>query len=308
MRICAFFLVMLFFMQSAQAQNTYKPWSNPDTSAAGTAAETRLQILIQNLKALVDKAEKARAADPAFLQDLRSLTETSSPPAVTLILSDDFSDGNFEANPAWQVTAGEYWIEKGWGLRSAITAEAQTTSTQTSRQTNKDAAAALFGQILSQALGGKQTTATQQASAPTQAVIHTSVKIPNAFTVQASISSWTAEGRLELAMYQGNFTEGRILAGYRLAYIPGGKMELVRVSTRGSTIMNATTLAKPLEDKKFHSVEWRRKPNGHMTVRIDGIEALSATDLGFRDPFNGLTLMNKGGDYILKQVQITENQ
>ncbi len=300
MRTVTLFLSLLFFAPGALAQNTYKPWTNPDTSAA--VIENRYQDLVKRLKELIEKAEQARAADPAFLKDLRDLTQPASPIAQPQILSDDFSDGNFERNPTWTVLAGEYWVEKGWGLRSAIAAKAQTST----HQSSQDAAALLFGKILNQALGGSQGA--QQKAKPNEAIISTPVTISNAFHLQASLSSWTAEGRLELAVYQGKLSAGIQPAGYRLAYIPGGKLELIRVSARGSSIMNTATLAKPLEDKKFHAFEWLRQSDGRMTVRIDGVDILSATDLGFRDPFNGLVLINQGGDYILKQVEIRENR
>jgi len=305
MHIFGMILVLVLLADGADAQSTYKSWNNPDAAQSSAVADKKLQDFVTKLNALVDKAEKARAADPTFLRDLRDLANGSHRPWNAVVLSDAFLDGNFEVNPKWTVLAGEYWVEKGWGLRSAIKPQGQTAEAKPAERKNKDAAAELFGQILSQALGGKPRTTTQTPAAPTHAAIHSIVNIPNAFALEAQFSSWTGEGRLEMVMYQGNMTSASTSVGYRLAYIPGGGVELVRVSSRGTTVMDASTLAKPLEDKKFHAVEWRRHPDGQMTVKIDGKQVLSVTDRGFRDPFNGIALINHGGDYIVKKLEIS---
>lgn len=305
MRFLGFIFLLTFASGGALAQTTYKAWSNPDSAAAAAVSENKLQDFINKLNDMVNKAEQSRAADPIFLRDLRDLADGFNRPWQTLILSDDFLDGNYEVNPVWQVTAGEYWVEKGWGLRSAIKPQARDTSTPTTRQRNKDAAAAIFGQILNQALGGQQQATSQSPPPRSRATIHTSATIPNAFALEASLSSWGTEGRIVFSMYQGKFDANSRPIGYRLVYIPGGRLELIRTSSRGSNVMDTATLAKPLEDKNFHAIEWLRYPDGRMTVSVDGAEVLSVTDRRFRDPFNGLALTNRGGDYILKQVKIS---
>lgn len=305
MRTIGIILALVLVTNGAVAQTTYKSWNNPDAVASPTASDKKFQEFVAKLNALVDKAEKAKAADPTFLRDLRDLANGFKRQANTVVLSDEFLDGNFEANPKWNVLSGEYWVEKGWGLRSAIKLQGQTAAAQPSERKNKDAAAALFGQLLSKALGAKQQTTTPQPAAPNHAAIHSNATIPNAFALEAQFSSWTDEGRLEMVMYQGNMTSASNTAGYRLAYIPGGGVELIRVSSRGTTLLDASKLAIPLEDKKFHSVEWLRHRDGQMTVKIDGKQVLSVADKGFRDPFNGIALINHGGDYILKKLTIS---
>ena len=41
-----------------------------------------------------------------------------------------------------------------------------------------------------------------------------------------------------------------------------------------------------------------------MTVAIDGKERMRATDRGFRDPFDGFAMVNRGGDYVLGRIAI----
>ncbi len=304
MRLLVLALALVLPTSLATAQSTtYSKWQNPDTSVP--ANNEKLQEFVKKLNALIDKAEKAQAASPEFLRDLRDLATGFDRPWRNLVLNDSFADGNFTANPVWQVSAGEYWIEKGWGLRTSVDPNAQVQAQpQTQTLEGKDAAAAIFGQILNQALGGKQQGQTQQAAAPSNAVIHTSAAISNAFSVTVNMSAWTAKGRVEIAAFQGQFAGPGKSAGYRLVYQPEGRLELRRVSSRGTTVIDGTNKIPSLLDKKFHQVVWLRHSDGRMDVSIDGSKLLSTTDRGFSDPFTGLAIINSGGDYIFKQVRV----
>lgn len=307
MRILGLLLVLIFTAQVAMAQSSYKTWNNPDTVGQNTDSDKKLRRMVRKLNRMLDKAEQARAADPSFLRDLRDLARRYDQPRHTVILSDQFLDGNFEVNPTWHVTSGEYWVEKGWGLRSAINRQAN--AQQPAQNNNKDAAAQIFGQILNQALGGKQTSTNQQPTQQTRAVIYTAANIPNAFALTANIRSGATEsGRFIIAMYQGNFSAISRAIGYRLAYKPGGSLDLIKRTSRGSTILDTTTLRRPLEDNKYHTIGWQRSSNGRMAISVDGHEVLSTNDRGFSDPFNGLALINRGGDYIVKKIEVSSRR
>ena len=69
----------------------------------GTGRDRRdtgaVQALAKELEALIDEAERARAADPRFLEDLRDkIAEYSAAAAVAVpreaLIQDDFSDGD----------------------------------------------------------------------------------------------------------------------------------------------------------------------------------------------------------------------
>ena len=92
-------------------------------------------------------------------------------------------------------------------------------------------------------------------------------------------------------------------AGYRLAYSPGGTFELLRVSARGTSIIDAASAAA-LEDRKPHTIKWSRLADGVMTVKVDGKQILFATDRGIRQGFGGIQITNRGGDYIVKRITI----
>ena len=289
---------------ASEAGQHYRSWTGPDApSQAGTQ---RQQDFVDKLKGLIDEAEKARAVDPQFLGDLRGLVREYDRPRRRVVLSDRFEDGDFTDNPAWTVTQGRYWVERGWGLRSAVKAgPAAQSAPQPEPRKGRDAAAAIFGRILQQAidpegkLGGGQTAGGAPATA-----IQIALALTNAFAVEIDLSSWSAEGRLEIGPYQGAPKGAERAQGYVLAYTPGGELELLRVSPRGSSIIDRHTGLVALEDKKTHRLLWTRNADGLMTVSIDGREVLKASDKAFRGPFDGLRIVNQGGDYIFKRIAV----
>jgi hypothetical protein len=49
---------------------------------------------------------------------------------------------------------------------------------------------------------------------------------------------------------------------------------------------------------------WTRDRVGNMSVSVDGKKLLSVVDQSFKDAFNGLSLINNKGDYIISKVAI----
>ena len=41
-----------------------------------------------------------------------------------------------------------------------------------------------------------------------------------------------------------------------------------------------------------------------MVIKIDGAQVMEVTDRGFRDPFDGIAVVNGGGDYALRSITI----
>ena len=80
----------------------YQQWPGADTGS------NDVNQLVQEIQKLVDQAERDKAADPQFLDDLRGVLADYQNPWTTRLLYDDFRDGNYTAAPAWTVSAGVF--------------------------------------------------------------------------------------------------------------------------------------------------------------------------------------------------------
>lgn len=287
-------LTAVLLASASHAQdNRYGTWNNPDTNAAaGTAgADARLKDFTDRLNKLIDDAEKAKAADPVFLQDLRALANGTAVTTGKVLLNDTFADGDFSQNPTWQVLSGGYFVEKNWGLRNRIL---QTQNTANSGSGgNEDLAKVLLGTIL------KKATGTEGSAQATDNAIATRFAVPNAFALSLDLFA-AAPGHFEVGVFQGDAAKN----GYRLLYESGKGLQLHRIGSSGTAVVQTSAKALTLEDKKFHAIEWTRSASGTMSVRVDGTEVLNVTDRGFSDPFAGIRFSDSGGDFIVKRVTV----
>ncbi|MEQ9199663.1 MAG: hypothetical protein RLN80_06710 [Rhodospirillales bacterium] len=282
----------------AMAQSGYTRWSPPGSESN----QGDLKSFVERLNKLVDEAEKAKAADPRFLRDLRELADGVNRPQQTTLLSDSFSDGDFTRSPAWVVRSGAYRVEQNWGLRSS--GQGRSSPQQQSSNQNadgRDAAVAILGALLGAASGQQDQNGTSATTTSGPAVITTSAAISNAFTLTLEFSSWRAEGQFAIGPYQGDDPDN----GYRLVYSPGQPLELQRLSSRrGAAVIERSRDAVTLEDQKAHRLEWTRRTDGQMRVMVDGKEVLKVTDVAFRDAFSGLAVSNAESDIILRSVEV----
>jgi len=286
-------------------------WSGPAAAQAGAAAgDPQLRTLLKELNEQLDRGERERLIDPWYLRDLRKVLGRYENPWDKRLFSDDFSGRGPQPAPPWKVTAGEFLIDWRYGLRSVI--EAPAPAPVQERKSDKDPVKQLFGQLLQQGLGGQQDQ--QQAApppaAPSYAAAIAPVRITNAFSLRLEMTArpvpGVAEPRFEFGPYQGASAS----AGYRLAYTPGAQagtpsLELLRLSSRGGVaILELTDKPLKLEDGKPHVIEWSRDRGGRMVVKVDGAEVMEVTDRGYRDAFDGIALVNGGGDYALRSITV----
>ncbi len=68
--------------------------------------------------------------------------------------------------------------------------------------------------------------------------------------------------------------------------------------------MEITDKPLTLQDGQPHVIEWSRDRGGRMVIKIDGARVIEVTDRGFRDPFDGIAVVNGGGDYALRSITI----
>jgi hypothetical protein len=289
-RALCFVTVFGLGLGSAVAQDTkYQPWPGADGGSGD------VDTLVQDLEQLIDQAEKDRAADPQFLEDLRSVLAGYQNPWSERLLYDDFRDGNYTASPKWTVSSGAFKVDtKGnnIGLRSTIVAPGTSTT-----QTTGNVATDILGAILS-----SQNTQ-QSTSTDPYAAIYTPVKVSNAFAARLEFVSGERRGRLDFGPYQGS--QGSV--AYRVAYLPGqskDSLRLIRITSKGAVAIGTYKGALNLEDNRRHVIEWTRDRSGVMSVLVDGQELITATDRTITKPFDGLMLINSGGTYYVRSVTL----
>ena len=277
-------------------ESTYQPWSGATAAPANQTSDQKLQKLVTDLNALIKKAETANAADPTFLTDLKKLSAQYPVTAAvasslggpgTVFLYDNFSDGNYTANPAWKVSAGTWKVDtKGSliGLSSTIGASSSN------KVSGND--------VLKAILGVQQ----QEAPQSTYASIYTPVAMSNTFKMSIKFVSGNKNGALNIGPYQGASAS----SGYRLVYQPGNETGLVLQRIVGNQVTQLGAYNDPinLEDGKTHEVTWQRESTGKMRVYLDGQQLIIATDTQIAGNLDGWLNVNQGGAYWIREIKV----
>ena len=152
----------------------------------------------------------------------------------------------------------------------------------------------------------KEDTAREDTgpAGPEPAQITLAAAIPNAFALELEMTSRSAGkgALLEIDLFQG----GAGAAGYRLAYQPGSYTALVlsRFGRRGVVVIGEYRDKLQLEDGQSHTVALVRAGDGTMTASVDGSEVIQVKSSAFKDPFDGVSLVNGGGDYAIRSVAV----
>ncbi len=293
---------------NADDEPRYSEWRK---DGAEVAEDGALQALARELEALIDEAERARAADPRFLQDLRdkiAAHAAATTPRAALI-RDDFSDGDFTDDPRWTVVSGDFTIDRQLGLHTVVRmaqAEVETSgdTLDTLISTGKsalDTGKSVLGDLLS---GEEKEEEDAGPADPEPAEIYLAETIGNAFALEIDLTSRIAtEGaQFEIDFFRGT-TRG---SGYRLSYLPGGDpaLQLSRFGRRGVVVIAEHGDALTLEDGHGHTLGLTRGGDGTMTATVDGTELIRVNSSAFNDPFDGVSLINGGGDYAIREIAV----
>ena len=265
------------------------------------AGETRTLELVDQLKDVIQKAEKSRT-DPVLMQQLRDLVRRYDWPWRVALLYDDFRDGDYTANPSWVVDKGDFRVSQ-FGLGTVFTQPASPTRGSSEPRGEKSTLEVLGG-----ILGGmtrREEAAAPQPPLPSAAEISTDLRISNPFAVKLQMTSRgkPADGsRLEFGPYKGRERN----QGYRLVYTPGSKpaFALNRIAPGRSSTIEVYDQLVNLEDGRSHNVEWRRGTDGEMVVLLDDKEIIRTVDRASEESFDGFTVINGGGDYAFSQIAI----
>ncbi|MDE0050540.1 MAG: hypothetical protein OXO52_12185 [Rhodospirillales bacterium] len=316
---------------AAEEESRYSEWRQDGAEAEGGEA---LDALARELEALIDDAEKARAADPRFLQDLRDMIAAhvaEAEPREALI-RDDFSDGDYTDDPGWEVVSGEFSVESRLGLRTTIPLSGADTETMrisldTIMETKdelldkgealldkgKDTVTDLLSgeKTFGDLLGGdddEEATEDTGPAGPEPAMIVLEADIPNAFALEVEMMSGVAhrDAQFEIDLFQGRGGA----SGYRLSYMAGDDpaLSLSRFGRRGAEVIGEHDDALALEDGQSHTLALVREGDGTMTATVDGTELIRAKSSALEDPFDGLSLVNGGGDYAIRSVAVYGEQ
>jgi hypothetical protein len=272
----------------------------------GLGGGGQAQELVDQLKELIRGAEQDRRSNPAITRQLRDLVRRYDWPWRVALLYDDFRDGDFTYDPRWIVKHGEFRVVRGAGLRSYFDPSASGMYRTSDRRSDSPALEILGGLLL----GGKERAVGEiQSGSKSEAEIFTRVGITKAFTLklQLNIKNYVdRKSRLEFGPFQGEEHN----SGYRLAYESGStpSLSLLRFESNRSAVIETVDQGIVVDDGVPHTLEWRRNNDGEMMVLLDNKEVMRTVDRAHDDPFDGFAVVNKGGEFELKQVSILGTQ
>jgi hypothetical protein len=274
-------------------------------AGAATAPDPQTQQIVDEVRSMAAKARKERSADPWLLQAMDDLVQRYYWPWRHAVADERFADGDYSKNPTWEVAAGSFWVDKTLGLRSkASPAPATAAPTEKEKVKLKDA----FKEALRKEMEARSGQA-QPAAAPavSAAEIYLPARITNSFALEASFSQHqppTEAGRIEFGLFEGTRRD----RGYVISLGTGKEniIELLRVSTSGVAVIERKPLPSTINTGDLQKLNWRRDPEGGMTVMLNDKSLIQISDRGITAPFRSLGIANRGGDFAVKQVTLVD--
>lgn len=275
---------------------------------APNSDDTDAQALVNQLRDITQRARKERAADRWLLQALEDLADQFDWPWSKEIAKEDFYDGEYRNAPAWEVVSGRFWVDDSIGLRSRV--EAQTSAkptgqTQPQNDQDQDVGQAILGALMQEVMRPDTSSSQGASSDRGRAEIHLPADITSAFILKASFSTHNApseSGELVFGILQDNVGD----YGYLVTLNTGERssLDLVRVLRGRTSIIERIDMTSDLGVGQRHDFEWRRTPDGTIEVYLDGGKIIRAHDRSFRNPFRRLAIVNRGGDFGVREVSI----
>jgi hypothetical protein len=277
-------------------------------SAQEQRSET-VQRLVDELRGLITRGDKRRMADPRFLGELKALAQKYDWPWRRVVFRERFRDGDYTRDPAWRVGHGQFWVDGQLGLRTTV--EPFERPKEKPQPQQKSKSIDLFGAVMREMTRpqGGETQSRQQPErrvASTPSEIYTRGTIANGFALKLRLKTVSnLPARFEVGPYQGQDRK----EGYRLIYYNrkgATVIEMVRMRPWGSSVVYTQQKAPILDDGRSHVVQWTRDKGGNMKVSVDGKPLFSVADTGISGNFQGLTIVNGGGDYGIAAVSVTD--
>ena len=257
-----------------------------------------LEPLIDELRTLIATAEQQNLADPSLLTRLRAFIAKHDFPWKHNVFSDNFRDGNYTTNPAWEVLEGSYRIDSRYGLVARPT----LATTRSNRSSANDLAAQIFSQLLKQ----RQPYDSASSNDPqTVARIQLEQPIGNAFAVGTHVSAIGQGGKLIISVAQSKTRPET--AAYRLTIqsTAAERVVLTRRTPRGDLVLASFSQALQPNQRGYHNFQWQRDNSGDMTVAHNGNTLLTVRDNGIRNAFTHLILESQGAETGVRQVRVS---
>jgi len=292
-RLVLLFAIPLLFSTQLQAEEVrYSSW-------ASGQSENDSQLL-QELSELIDQGERDRAADRRFLRDLRDLVSRYDNPWQRELLFDDFRVNGRHDAPKWKIVSGDFHVERDYGLRSKFTPPAANGKDEDkSRSVEDELAAALVGALFNRNGDGDSRVVVTTAR---RAETYLKQPISNVFELDMELHLFDLTHNMEVRLFRGDARR----VGYRITLLAGDQptLRLEYVGARGRSVLESIPVTTELVDGRSHKIKWNRSDDGRMRVSMDGRELISVIDRSDNAPFAGVTLVNRGGDYAVREISI----
>lgn len=265
-------------------------WLQPKGSDKQNTEQLRTE-----LQQLLLKGRQRQAARDWFLNELEGLINPPASSWSTIVLEDNFEDGNYTQNPRWTVMSGKFSVNSS-GLHSSAV---QRTLAQ-KKASEQDISTAILGVILEHATGtADKPKASDNSSHPGQAKIYIKKNIPSSFALKVELSLSASQGRVELGPYIGS----RQQQAYQLLLLPEqSQIQLLRVNGYKSSVIESVTVDLPVNNKLL--IEWLRDDSGLMRVALNGKQLFKVADRYYKTPFSGFMLSNYSTNVNLSSLKI----